>query len=231
MNHEQIIVVDDDRSVRQAIAAYLEEHGYSVRTAADGSELDKALAKQKPDLVILDLMMPGENGLSICQRLKPSGIAILMLSALGASTERIVGLEMGADDYLPKPFDPRELLARVRAVLRRNLVAASGGEPSYLFEGWRYDTAEPSLIDPSGRSIALTQREHRLLRALLERPRRLLTRAQLLDLTRTNEDEPFDRAIDLAISRLRRKLQPSGAELIETVHGGGYRFRSFVRKA
>jgi two-component system OmpR family response regulator len=226
-----IVVVDDDESVRDAAADYLGRHGFRVRTASGGAALDRALAEAPADLVILDLMMPGEDGLSICRRLAAEGPPVLMVSALGAITDRVVGLALGAADYLPKPFDPRELLARVRAVLRRPSSGAPDGQSAFLFEGWRFDPAAGRLTDPGGREIALTRGELALLGALAERPGILLGRDRLLDLTRGPDAEPFDRAIDLAISRLRRKLEPAGgAAMIETVRGIGYRFRPAVRR-
>jgi len=172
-------------------------------------------------------MMPGEDGLAICRRLAPRGLAVLMLSALGDVTDRVVGLELGAADYLVKPFDPRELLARVRALLRRSQPPA---EAAYAFAGWRYDPGQCRLSDPDGATVLLTPNEHVLLRAFLDRPGRLLTRGQLLDLTHGPDAEPFDRAIDLAVSRLRRKLGEAGPEMIETVRGAGYRLRTAVRR-
>ena len=226
---ERILVVDDDRSVRDAIAEYLAPHGFEVRTAADGAQLDGALAQGPADLVILDLMMPGEDGLSICRRLSHKGVCVLMLSALGGIPDRVVGLELGADDSLVKPYDPRELLARVRALLRRNRPASPDDEPVYRFEGWCYDAGRRRLLDPARNEIALTRGEHVLLRAFLERPGRVLSREQLLDATHEAGEEPFDRAVDLSISRLRRKLG-AGAEMIETAWGAGYRFRVPVRE-
>lgn len=226
-----IIVVDDDESVRDAAAEYLARHGFRVRTAADGAALDRALAEAPADLVILDLMMPGEDGLSICRRLAAEGPPVLMVSALGAITDRVVGLELGAADYLPKPFDPRELLARVRAVLRRRPPDAPDDKSIFQFEGWRFDPVAGRLGDPGGGEVTLTRGELTLLGVFVERPGILLARDHLLDLTRGPDAEPFDRAIDLAVSRLRRKLEPAGgAKMIETVRGIGYRFRPVVRR-
>jgi two-component system, OmpR family, response regulator len=225
-----IIVVDDDESVRDAAADYLGRHGFSVRTASGGASLDRALAEAPADLVILDLMMPGEDGLSICRRLAAEGPPVLMVSALGAITDRVVGLELGAADYLPKPFDPRELLARVRAVLRRHADPAEA-RPAFLFEGWRFEPDDGRLADPQGRDIALTRGELALLAAFVERPGLLLGRDRLLELTRGPDAEPFDRAVDLSVSRLRRKLEGAGGgAMIETVRGLGYRFGPAVRR-
>jgi two-component system OmpR family response regulator len=193
MDTPRILVVDDDQSIADALCDYLSRHGFEVRAASGGVAMDAALAEAPADLIVLDLMMPGEDGLSICRRLRPGGPPVLMLSAMGEITDRVVGLELGADDYLAKPFDPRELLARIRAVQRR--------------------------------------REMSLLRAFAEHPRRILSRNQLLDLARGPTAESFDRAVDLQVSRLRRRLDDrGGGELIETVRGEGYRFTAQVRR-
>jgi two-component system OmpR family response regulator len=229
-SQEEIIVVDDDDSVRDAAAEYLHKHGYCVRTAADGAALDRALEQGPADLVILDLMMPGEDGLSICRRLAAEGPPVLMVSALGETTDRVVGLELGASDYLPKPYDPRELLARVRAVLRRR-GPEEAARPCFHFDGWSFDAEAGRLHDPERRPVELTAGEMLLLRAFVERPGLLLSRDRLLELTKGSDPEPFDRAIDLAVSRLRRKLEPGGGRaMIETVRGIGYRFEPQVRR-
>lgn len=228
---ERIIVVDDDASVRDAVADYLERHGYRVQRAGGGQELDALLTGGPPDLLVLDVMMPGEDGIAICRRLCARGLRILMLSAAGEPCDRIVGLEIGADDYLVKPFEPRELLARVRALLRRGEHAAAGAGPIFLFTGWRYDPAGRVLQHPSGNGVLLTGAEHLLLSAFVERPGRVLSRAQIIDLTRGPDADQFDRAVDLSVSRLRRKLGEDGPRLIETVRGDGYRFRREVRRA
>lgn len=231
MDADEIIVVDDDPSVREATAEYLESHGYRVRTAANAVALEGALAERPADLVILDVMMPGEDGLSICRRLTPKASPVLIISALGGTTDRIVGLELGASDYLPKPFDPRELLARVRAVLRRR---TAGGDDRriFAFEGWSFDIETGRLYDPKQEPVDLTAGEMLLLRAFVERPGLLLSRERLLELTKGPDPEPFDRAIDLAVSRLRRKLESGGGrEMIETVRGIGYRLQPQVRRS
>lgn len=231
MNADEIIVVDDDASVRTAAAEFLEQHGYRVRTAANGLALDTALANRSADLVILDVMMPGEDGLSICRRLLADGPAVLIVSALGSTTDRIVGLELGAADYLGKPYDPRELLARVRAVLRRRL-DDSQSRLLFRFDGWAFDADSGRLSNPQGVQINLTAGEMSLLRAFLERPGRLLSRELLLELTKGPDAELFDRAVDLAVSRLRRKLESDdGSGMIETVRGIGYRFEPQVRRS
>jgi two-component system, OmpR family, response regulator len=231
MDADEIIVVDDDPSVRDAAAEYLESHGYRVRTASNAAALDSALAERPAALVILDVMMPGEDGLSICRRLLPKGPPVLIVSALGGTIDRIVGLELGASDYLPKPFDPRELLARVRAVLRRR-----SGETDdrliFAFDGWSFDPEAGRLYDPEEKPVELTAGEMLLLRAFVERPGLLLSRERLLELTKGPDPEPFDRAIDLAVSRLRRKLEAGGGRgMIETVRGIGYRFQPQVRRS
>ncbi len=220
-----LIVVDDDASIREALCEYLERQGFRTRGADGGASLDAALAFEPADLVILDLMMPGEDGLSICRRLAACGTPVLMVSAMGETTDRIVGLEVGADDYLAKPFEPRELLARVRAILRRrNPPEESADRVDLCFAGWRLNPSERTLVDPGGRPVVLTAGEYALLRAFVDHPRRLLTRNQLLDLARGPTADSFDRAIDLQVSRLRRKLEGGGGSLIETVRGEGYRF-------
>jgi two-component system, OmpR family, response regulator len=220
-----IVIVDDDASIRDALSEYLRGHGYMVRVASDSSEMDQLLGQSPADLVILDWMMPGEDGLSVCRRLAASGQAILMLSALGSSPDRIVGLEVGADDYLSKPFDPRELLARTRALLRRKSGQAAETSSQFSFAGWRFRAEEQLLWDPGGDLVALTSLECKLLQAFAERSGRLLRRDTLIQLTRGLDVDVIDRAVDLSVSRLRRKLsRPKQAELIETVRGEGYRF-------
>lgn len=235
-----ILVVDDDVSIRDAIADFLGGHGYAVRTANNAAACERELANAPTDLVVLDVMMPGEDGLSLCRRLAPAGTPILMLSALDAVTDRIVGLEVGAWDYLTKPFEPRELLARVRALLRRP--GTEWGESGradnartgdgITFAGWWLDVAERRLRDPAGRPLSLSEGEYALLAAFVRRPGRILTRDALLDLARGLDAGSYDRAIDIAVSRLRRKLaEADPAPLIETVRGVGYRFVPAVRPA
>ncbi len=233
---KNVVIVDDDRGIREAVSEYLTRHGLSVRTADDASGLDAVLAEGPADLIILDLMMPGEDGLSVCRRLGPDGPPILMLSALGETTDRIVGLELGASDYLAKPFEPRELLARVRALLR--LAERDSGDDEqaaageiYQFAGWTVQRDVRRLLNPAGEATTLTGGELAVLLVFLTRPQRLLTRDQLLDLARGRDAEGFDRAIDLAVSRLRAKLKPDGTRLIETVRGEGYRFTAKVVSA
>ena len=231
-----ILVVDDDASIRDAIADFLGMHGYAVRAAENAAACERALAAAPADLIVLDVMMPGEDGLSLCRRLGAGGTPILMLSALDAVTDRIVGLEVGAWDYMTKPFEPRELLARVRALLRRP--AADRGEsrsPSgeaVMFAGWWFDVEQRRLRAPSGHPLPLTEGEHALLAAFVRRPGRILSRDVLLDLARGVDAAPYDRAIDIAVSRLRRKLaEADPAPLIETVRGAGYRFLPAVQRS
>jgi len=225
-----ILVVDDDQSIRDALVSYLARHGFTMRAAEGAEDFDRMVAERAPDLVILDVMLPDEDGLSICRRVAPTGIPILMLSALGETTDRIVGLEIGAWDYLAKPFDPRELLARARTLLRREQLADNDPEVSFRFAGWRFDPKARVLRDPSDRLATLTQGEAALLTAFLERPGRLLSRDLLLDLARGPDAAPYDRAIDLAVSRLRRRLEPDAGRLIQTVRGEGYLFAGKVER-
>ena len=221
------------------IAQFLGDHGYVVDTACDGATMRAALARQRYDLIVLDIMMPGEDGLSILQSLeRQNGPAVVIVSAIGTDIDRIVGLEMGADDYVTKPANPRELLARIRSVLRR---ARSGeavqrpvtAEPRFhCFDGWRLDAAGRQLFDPEDVIINLSDGEFRLLLALVEHPRRVLTRDQLLELSRGSNAEHFDRAIDVQMSRLRRKLERAyRGELIRTVRNEGYLFTPAVTRA
>ena len=227
---EHILVVDDDPGIRDVVSEFLSRYGYAVDTAADGKGVERAMARRRPDLVVLDVMLPGEDGLSICRRLaKPDGPAIIMLSAMGEETDRIVGLEIGADDYLAKPCNPRELLARVRAVLRRRSESRSGDDPieaACEFGGWRLDLVRHELRSPQSVVVNLSSGEFSLLRAFVERPQRVLTRDQLLEFARGSTTDAFDRAIDVQISRLRRKLDvgADAQELIRTVRNEGYLF-------
>ncbi|MFS0741616.1 response regulator [Brevundimonas sp. 3P9-tot-E] len=223
----RILVVDDDAGIRSGISDYLSGFGFRVGVAADGVQMDQHLASEPVDLVVLDVMMPGEDGLSICRRLSDRGIPILMLSALGDSADRVVGLELGALDYLPKPFEPRELLARVRALLRRpSSDTISAMSRTRLYLGWRYDGDSRRLTRPDDSSVVLSSGQGALLKVFLDRPGRLLSRDQLITLTRGGEADVFDRSIDLAVSRLRRLLGDHGVTpLIETIRGEGYRLK------
>ena len=233
----RILIVDDDPGIRDVIADFLGKHGYRVDQASDARSMEVALQRNPADLIVLDVMMPGEDGLSICRRLSgnPGGPGIVMLSAMGEETDRIVGLELGADDYLPKPCNPRELLARVRAVLRRaEQRSRSGGVGAGCeFAGWRLDLVRRELRSPQGVVVNLSSGEFSLLRAFVERPQRVLTRDQLLEFARGPDSDAFDRAIDVQISRLRRKLDDGGGshELIRTIRNEGYMFTAKVKRA
>lgn len=222
-----ILVVDDDPELRGLITGFLGGHGFRVQAAENAAQMSLAIERERPDLVVLDVMMPGEDGLSAARRLAAEkGPPVIMLSALGGDTDRIIGLEVGADDYLAKPCNPRELLARVRAVLRRTSTAedimAADARP-YAFAGWRLDASRRDLRDPTGIFINLSDGEFSLLRSFVEHPQRILSRDQLLDLVHGGRAEIFDRAIDTQISRLRRKLNDrSKDELIRTVRNEGY---------
>jgi len=224
----RVLIVDDDSAIRDGLAQVFARAGFGVSTAGDIPGLERALEREGADVIVLDLMLPGEDGLSACRRLSgPGAPPIIMLSALGDDADRIVGLEIGADDYLAKPCNPRELVARVRALLRRSRdraeVEPMAGE-AVRFEGFRLDLARRELSDPDGVVLPLSGGEFRLLRAFLERPQRVLSRDQLLELAFSDGDV-FDRAVDVQVSRLRRKLErPGGAELIRTVRGEGYLF-------
>lgn len=230
---QHILVVDDHEDIRDLVKRFLEQHGFMATTAEDGKQMRELLSKQQFQLIVLDLMMPGEDGLSICKSLRASGnnIPIIMLTAMNEDTDLIVGLELGADDYLTKPFNPRELLARIKAVLRRteliDVNQSSSLKPNikhFYFDEWDLNLQKRELTDKSGTVIALSTAEFELLSTFLHHPQETLSRDQLLDLARGREAQIFDRSIDTLISRLRRKLKPENAELIKTVWGGGYCF-------
>lgn len=229
-----ILVVDDDREIRDLLARFLVKHGLRVSTAKDGPEMMKILDGAAIDLVVLDLMLPGEDGLSLCRRLRvQSTLPVIMLTAMGEDTDRIVGLEMGADDYLPKPFNPRELLARVKAVLRRAQTLPAAATPAgemLRFDGWTLELGPRRLVSPGGDEVELSTGEYELLLAFVTHPRRVLSRDQLLDLARGRTAAPFDRSIDIQVMRLRRKIEanPKEPRLIKTVRGGGYVFAGEV---
>jgi two-component system, OmpR family, response regulator len=224
-----IVLVEDDKEIQRLVRDLLVREGFAVEVAESGTALDQVLAGQRPDLVILDLMLPGEDGLSICRRLRTRGgfVPILMLTAKADPIDRVVGLEMGADDYLAKPFNPRELLARVRALLRRAR-GTTDTEPNrrYAFAGLVIDLDARRLNTEAGEPIVLTAAEFELLTCFVQRPRRVLTRDQLLDWTRGRMAEAYDRTIDMTISRLRKKIDAAtpGLELISTVRNNGYLF-------
>ena len=238
-----ILVVDDDREIRDLLARFLRKHGYRVDSAADGREMWRLLEAGRFDLIVLDLMLPGEDGLSLCRRIRSqeanaAAMPIIMLTAIGEEMDRIIGLEMGADDYLANPFNPRELLARMRAVLRRGGSGARApsetvGEDNLSFDGWRLNLTRRDLFAPDGNLVELTGGEFELLCALAGHPKRLLSREQLLDLTRGREAVPFDRAIDVQVSRLRGKIEtdPKSPTIIKTVRGTGYIFTAEVERS
>jgi two-component system OmpR family response regulator len=226
-----ILIVDDHREIRDLVARALSKENFRVSTAADGRAMRKVLSNSRIDLVLLDLMLPGEDGLSLCRALRAeSNIPIIMLTAKGEEVDRVIGLEMGADDYLPKPFGSRELVARIKAVLRRTPGGAAAGAPPrakrYRFDRWEMDTGARELLRDDGVTVPLSTGEYALLIVLVERPQRVLSRDQLLDLARGRTANVVDRSIDTQVSRLRKKLErdPSDPKLIKTVWGGGYVF-------
>lgn len=228
-----VLVVEDDREISALVARYLRAADVRVTLAPDGREMDRVLAEAAVDLVVLDLMLPGEDGLAICRRLRRRGrIPIVMLTAKADEIDRIVGLETGADDYLVKPFNPRELLARIRAVLRRCESGDDGAAETrhYDFAGHRLDVLARRLVNAEGAEVALTGAEWDLLQVMIERPGRVLSRDRLLDLTQGRTAGPFERSIDILISRIRRKIEldPHRPEIIKTVRSGGYLFAATV---
>ncbi len=231
-----LLLVDDERSIREPLAKYLEKQGFRVTQAGDAEAARTRLAAYAIDLVILDIMMPGEDGLSLTRHIRETGdIPVILLTARSEETDRIVGLEMGADDYVVKPFSPRELAARVKVILRRAATGTRQHAPesgSYGFAGWVLKTGERALVDREGVSVPLSTGEYNLLLALVQRPRQVLTRDQLLDLTQGREANAFDRAIDNQVSRLRRKIEADAKnpEIIKTVWGGGYTLAAEVTR-
>jgi two-component system OmpR family response regulator len=233
-----LLVIEDDPEISGMIARFMLEHGFRVSRAPDGKVADRVLHESKIDLILLDLMLPGEHGLSICRRLRATSLVpIVMLTALGAETDRVVGLEMGADDYLAKPFSTRELLARVRAVLRRGglapAVPATGATTSYSFDGWCLDIALRQLTSPDGVRLPMTTGEFNMLAVFCRHARRVLSREQLLDLVHGRAAIIFDRSIDIQVSRLRRKIEPDPKDptMIKTIRYGGYMFTPAVTGA
>lgn len=233
-----ILIVDDDAEIRDLLSRFLSKHDFRVTTAKDGREMRQALDDWSFDLVVLDLMMPGEDGLSLCRGIRgSSSIPIIMLTAMGEDVDRIIGLEVGADDYMAKPFNPRELAARIKAVLRRSN-GVSAGEASddrankLAFGDFQLDPSTRSL-SRNGSDISLTAGEYDLLIAFVDHPRRVLNRDQLLDMARGRAAVPFDRSIDVQVGRLRRKIEedPKNPSLIKTVRGGGYMFTPEVNQA
>lgn len=236
-NSAHLLIVDDDREIRDLLSRFLRRQGFRVDAVRDGREMLQALADWQIDLVILDRMLPGEDGLTLCRELRAkSRVPIIMLTVLGAETDRIVGLEMGADDYLVKPFHPHELLARIKAVLRRvhdvPLTEASDKDATLRFAGWTLDRARRRLESLEGVNVALSDGEFDLLVVFAEHPQCVLSREQLLDLSRGREPIPFDRSVDMQVGRLRRKIEANAdePELIKTVRSRGYIFTPAVEK-
>jgi two-component system OmpR family response regulator len=230
-----VLVVDDDAHLREQIAGYLGEHGFVLHEAGDASSMGAVLAAEPIDLIVLDLMLPGEDGLSICRRLAGAGgPAILMMSAMAAEVDRVLGLELGADDYLPKPCSPRELLARVRAIIRRvdeARAGAPGPAKGYQFLGFSVAPSRRQVRAPNGTTVLLTAGEFALLKAFLDQPERILSREDLVETTGAGEGEVAGRAIDVQISRLRRKLHAyADEEFIRTIRGAGYMFDTRVSR-
>ncbi|MCB1438071.1 MAG: response regulator [Rhodobiaceae bacterium] len=232
-----ILVVDDHRDIRDLLARYLAKNGLRVSTAEDGAAMRRLLKGAAVDLVVLDVMMPGEDGLSLCRFLREStDTPVILLTAMAEDTDRVVGLEIGADDYVTKPFNPRELLARIKAVLRRAHALPpsreTAGDGEVVFDRWKLRLAQRELVGEDGVSVALSTGEFRLLSALLERPGMVLSREQLLDITRGRQAVLFDRSVDNQVSRLRRKIErdPANPQLIKTVWGGGYTFAGKVER-
>ncbi|MDT3737563.1 MAG: response regulator [Denitratisoma sp.] len=236
--NKRILVVDDDPELRELLRGYLGGNGFEVDVAADGAAMRSRIAAAAPDLVILDLMLPGEDGLALCRALRAasatSALPILMLTARGEDTDRIVGLEMGADDYLPKPFNPRELLARIRSILRRAGENAAREAPAraLAFAGWTLDLGARHLVGADGVVVPVSNGEFKLLRAFAENPFRVLSRDQLMDVLAGREAGPFDRSVDVMVHRLRRRLDDDAREpqLIKTVRSEGYMLAADVEK-
>jgi two-component system, OmpR family, response regulator len=228
MSSPHIFVVDDNRDIRDLVARYLTDHDYRVTPLENGVEFRRMMDRAQPDLIVLDIMMPGEDGLSICRQLRTSSqVPVILLTAMAEDADRIIGLELGADDYLVKPFNPRELLARIRAVLRRGGAQAqtSTNRAKLLrFAHWQLDMGRQELLGDDGVSVPLSTAEFRLLKVLAEHAMIVLSREKLLDLTIGRSADPFDRSIDNQVSRLRKKIEiePKNPVIIKTHWGGGY---------
>ena len=231
---QHVAILDDDPEIRSLLEQNLRSAGFEVSTASNGRDLKTILEHQTIDLIVLDLMLPGEDGLTICRELRAeSNIPIIMLTAMTHEADRIIGLEMGADDYLTKPFSPRELVARIKATLRRQGMVTTQSEDrrrTAVFEGWKLDVVRRELRDPDDVLVDLTSGEFDLLAALIERPNRLMTRDLLLDITKGRQADVFDRSIDITISRLRQKIEedPKNPQFIKTVRGKGYIFSAEI---
>lgn len=238
-NTDHVLIVDDDRGIRELLASYLEKNGMRVSLAANGRQMRTVLEQGAPDLIVLDLMLPGEDGLVLCRELRAGkfrDVPVLMLTARNEEADRILGLEMGADDYLPKPFAVRELLARIKSVLRRTRMLPPGMEvsessPMLGFGDWKLDTTARHLLDAEGTMVSLSGAEYRLLRVFLDHPQRVLTRDQLLNLTQGRQADAFDRSIDLLVSRVRQRLRDTAREprYIKTLRSEGYVFSADVK--
>jgi len=233
---DHVLVVDDDAEIRKLLGEYLERNGFRVSLATDGAEMRRLLGRSRPDIVVLDLMLPGDSGLTLCRDLRvESSLPVIMLTARAEEVDRIVGLEMGADDYLAKPFSPRELLARIRSILRRTREVASparAGTHRLRFAGWTLDLAARQLVAPDGVVVALSGAEFKLLSVFVEHPNRVLDRNQLMDLTVGRDGAPFDRSIDVQVSRLRLRLRDDAREprIIKTVRNEGYVLAAAVER-
>ena len=232
---DHVLVVDDDLDIRSLLRDYLEKNGYRVTAVGDGKAMWAAFDEARPDILVLDVMLPGTDGLTLCRNVRArSGIPIIMLTARGEETDRIVGLEMGADDYLAKPFSPRELLARIKSVLRRARTLPDNLQPETArrigFAGWTLDIATRNLLSPAGVVVALSGTEFKLVRIFIALPNRVLNRDQLIDLMLSRDASPFDRSIDVQVSRLRHRLDEDAKEpaIIKTVRGEGYVFAAAV---
>jgi two-component system OmpR family response regulator len=226
-----ILIVDDDKGIRDLLQEFFEKRGLRTSVARDGNEMEATMRRNQFDLVILDVMLPGKSGLELCRELRNTNQAlpIIMLTAVNETTDRVVGLEMGADDYVPKPFDPRELLARIRAVLRRNNATEAPRQPPrqvYRFAGWTMDCSRRRLIAPGDVRVELTAAEFNLLHTFVKSAQRVLTRDQLVELSGGDVGINYDRSVDILVSRLRRKMEddPRTPKLIHTVRSGGYQF-------
>ena len=226
---DHILVVDDDADIRDLLSEYLDKQGFRVSTAADGRSMRMALGRSAPDLIILDLMLPGDDGLTLCREVRSkSDVPIIMLTAKTEEIDRVVGLEMGADDYVAKPFSPRELLARIKSILRRSRALPVNLRPddarAIVFAGWRLEIPTRTLVSPERVAVPLSGTDFRLLRIFLDHPNRVLSRDQLMDMTQSRDAGPFDRSIDLQVSRLRKRLNdnPKEPAIIKTSRGEGY---------